>query len=151
MMFFGPGYTKAVEGEKQAAAIEWGDGMLGTPFIEVDPAVVTYIDTHGDACTRNMFAKMAIAGSTEAFISPYGIFDRLASLLGDPSKSPEEGRAEFDSARKVVDLIERSLISSRPVGPRAEEKLRISRQELSKARHRLTEAEELLSVHELKI
>jgi len=144
-MFFGPGYQAAVEGEKRAAAIEWRGEVLGTPFVEVDPAIVSYIEAHGDDCISKMFSQMTIPGSAEAYISPYGIFDRLADWACDLSKSPEERGAEFDSARNIIDRIERDVCASKPNTPRAEEKLRICRKELSKARKRLDDAESSFS------
>lgn len=92
-----------------------------------------------------MFSQMTVPGTAEAYISPYGIFDRLADWASDPFKSPEKRRAEFDSAHDTIDRIEKDLNASKPVNPRAEEKLRISRQELAKARSHLDEAEDMLT------
>ena len=145
MMFFGPGYQAAFDGEKRAAAIEWQDEVLGTPFIEIDPAVVSYLEDQGDDCTRMMFSRMTLPGTAEAYVSPYGVFQRLADWASDPSKSPEERQAEFDNAYNIIEQIERNLGAPEPTNPRAEEKLRICRQELLKARGRLAEAEDLVS------
>lgn len=144
MMFFGPGYQAAVDGEKTAAAIKWKGKALGTPFIEVDPVIASYFEAHGDDCTRKTFSEMTISGTANTLISPYGIFDRLADWASDISKSPKKRRAEFDSARDIIDRVEKDIRASKPVNSRGRKKLKISREKLSKARDRLTEVEDML-------
>ncbi|MFC4350848.1 hypothetical protein ACFOW6_04740 [Fodinicurvata halophila] len=144
MMFFGPGYQAAVEGEKQAASIEWRGEVLGTPFIEIDPDVVAYLKSHGDDCTHEMFTRMTVRGTTESYISPYGIFDRLANWASDPSKSPDQIFKEFNIANSIIERIEKDIAASKPKNLRAREKLRITQEELSKARERLAEAQSMI-------
>lgn len=145
MMFFGPGYQAAVAGEKTAAAIELPDGTLGTPFIEIDPVVVSYNETYGDDCTREMFSRMTISVDDYVLISPYGIFDRLANWAFDPSKSPDQMCDELGSAKHIIDQIESKLAASKPCHPRAQSKLDISFAELSKARDRLADVEDIFA------
>lgn len=142
-VFFGTGYQAAVDGERTAAGIEWEGEVLGTPFIEIDPVVTSYLDAYGDDCTREMWSRMVVLSGADALISPYGIFGRLADWASDLSKSPEKRLGEFDSARKTIDRVEGRLRASKPSNPRAKEKLRIAMGELSKARKRISEAEHM--------
>jgi hypothetical protein len=143
MMFFGPGYQRAWDGVQNAAAIKWEPGVLGTPFIEVDPAVSSYLDANGDACTKNQFVRMTISRDTYLVISPYGIFDRMIEWAIDPAnKSVDDMHREIESARNLVGKIESDLSASKPINDRGREKLRISLEKLSEARAKLAQADE---------
>ena len=144
-MFFGPGYQAAVDGEKTAAAIEWPDGVLGTPFIEIDPEVVSYLETYGDDCTRKMFSRMTDFDGKYTIISPYRIFDRFADWAFDPSKSADQVRKELNSGREIIAQIKSKLADSKPIDPRGQAKLVISFAELSKARDSLIKLEDRLA------
>jgi hypothetical protein len=54
----GSGYQAAYERERTVSAFATASNDSGTPFVEVDPLVCDYIDTHGDDCVRTMFARM---------------------------------------------------------------------------------------------
>lgn len=143
-MIFGPAYQEAIDREKNAAAIEWVDGTLGTPFIEVDHAIASYLSAHGDQCCREQFSKMSIHHENYILISPYGIFSRMIDWAIDPNKTRDQMLREIQYARDALDMIEQSLSASKPLNERAREKLRISLTELSEARRRLTEADETI-------
>lgn len=142
--FFGPAYQKAIDGEKNAAAIEWHDGILGTPFIEVDHAVSSYLSVHGDECCREQFSKMTIPRDNYILISPYGIFSRMIDWTIDPNKTPDEMRGEIQSAKNILNKIEASLAASKPLRERGREKVRISIEEISRARGRLMDADSVI-------
>ncbi len=144
MLFFGPGYQDAIEGEKNAAAIVTPEGKTGTPFIEIDNFVVKYFEKNGDDCTRKMFSRMTILSEKYALISPYLIFDRIAEWSVDPSKSESQMRNELTSAKEIINRVEFELKASKPVVSQAKVKLDISLRELSKARNRLSRVEEML-------
>ncbi|MBO6946399.1 MAG: hypothetical protein JJ855_00350 [Rhodospirillales bacterium] len=140
MTFFGPGYQAAVAGEKNAAGIVWNGEMLGTPFVEIDRAVISYIEAEGDSCVREMTERITISNGSETYLSPYGVFDRMADWACDPAKSRQEIDGEIRMAENVIDKLEKQLLASKPAGPRAEKKLQICLEELANARIRLADA-----------
>lgn len=144
-IIFGPAYLDAIVGEKKAAAVAWFDGNLGRPFIEVDPAVSSYLSACGDECTRTMYPRMVIAEGDYAVISPYGIFARLIDWTIDPAKTRDEMHKEINHARKTINDIEKVLVSSKPTHDRAQAILSISFGKLSEARRRLNAADEMIA------
>jgi hypothetical protein len=145
-VIFGPAYQEAVDGEKTAAAIEWEDGSLGTPFIEVDQAVSSYIADCGDECTRKLFSRMTTPHENCSLISPYGVFSRMTSWVFSPDKTPKEMRREIKLAENIIGAIEKSLSVSTPVNERASEKIRISLEKLSEARRDLIDAVHMIEM-----
>ena len=145
-IIFGPAYQEAVNEEKEAAAIEWIDGSLGTPFIEVNQAISSYIEEAGDECIHKQFSRMTIPYAKYRLISPYGIFTRMIDWVISGNNTPEQMHREVQSARDIIDTLDKSLIASKPINGRAREKIRISCEKLSDARNYLTEADETIDV-----
>lgn len=51
----------------------------GTPFVEIDPLVVKYIDEETDACVKEMFNRMIKRDGESVALYP---FSRLSHLFG---------------------------------------------------------------------
>ena len=142
MTFFGPGYQRAVEGEKRAAAVQWKGDEVGTPFIELDNSVAAYFDDVEDECTAMMFRQMTISFADFTVISPYGLFDRLIEWAIDPSqKTADEMYSEIENARKLVATIETALAASQPINDRGKLKLQVSAEKLKDVREKLRQAD----------
>lgn len=144
-MIFGPAYQNAVEGEKNAAAIEWRDGSLGTPFIEIDCAVSSYFSKHGDQCTCQMFARMTKFADNCTYISPYKIFERCTDWIVAPGKSQGEMRQEVLTLKQHVCRIEEYIAASHPLDERARVKVDISLHNLAETKRRLDEFDRTIS------
>lgn len=57
---FGSGHIDTVERERQVSFYKRDAGERGTPFIEVDPEVVSYVEAQGDQCVKEMFGRMVV-------------------------------------------------------------------------------------------
>ncbi len=55
--FIGSGFHDALKNEKNVR-FKAEEGDTGTPYVEVDPRVTSYIDESGDACLKEMFSRM---------------------------------------------------------------------------------------------
>jgi hypothetical protein len=66
---FGSGHVDAVAKEKNVSFFKRDADERGTPFMEVDPAVVEYINIQPDKCVKEMFSRMVVThdGSTAIF------------------------------------------------------------------------------------
>lgn len=53
----GPGLNDAVESEKLVSVFKQEADERGTPFIEVGPEVVQYVEEQGDQCVKEMFSR----------------------------------------------------------------------------------------------
>ena len=69
--FIGTGYQKALEGEKSVTAFQELAVDGGTPFVEIDPEVVRYINDCGDPCVKEMFTRMTKSEGDITVIFPY--------------------------------------------------------------------------------
>lgn len=69
--FFGTGYLDAEEKEKQVSIFKQTADERGTPFIEVDPEVVDFLGTNGDACVNQIFKRLIKTEGTLTAIYPF--------------------------------------------------------------------------------
>lgn len=53
----GSGYNEAVSKEKTVEVFKRGADERGTPYVEVDPVVCTYVKDCGDPCVKEMFSR----------------------------------------------------------------------------------------------
>ena len=101
--FLGPGYHRALEGEKKVTAFQESNGDVGTPFIEIDPAVVRYINESGDECVKTMLARMTKNEDDVTAIFPFHKFSNLINL----------GIDDLEKVRQNLNLIRSSICSAR--------------------------------------
>lgn len=71
----GTGYQDAYLAEGRVGVFKREADERGTPYVEVDPEVTTYVDAQDDACVREMFARMAKREANTVALFP---FQRLA-------------------------------------------------------------------------
>ena len=69
--FIGTGYEKALDGEKDGKAFQELAVDGGTPFVEIDPEVVRYINDCGDQCVKDAFTRMTKSAGDITVIFPY--------------------------------------------------------------------------------
>lgn len=68
----GTGYNKAYEKEtKGIKAFQRDADELGTPFIEIDEELVSYIQEHGDPCVKKMFSRYTKSDGAVSAIFPF--------------------------------------------------------------------------------
>lgn len=67
----GVAYQKAVTGEKSTRVLRAGEAEVGTPFIQLDEAVVAYIRDETDECVREMIGRVTISDGEYTAIYPF--------------------------------------------------------------------------------
>ena len=105
--FIGTGYEKALEGEKNVRAFQELAVDGGTPFVEIDPEVVRYINDCGDQCVKDAFTRMTKSAGDITVIFPYKRLSDLA-FANDLSKGFDKHnlrviRSLIHNARKKVE------------------------------------------------
>src|ERR1700722_13076502 len=69
--FIGTGYQGTQAAEKGVDAFKREADERGTPFVQIDPSVTSYIERCGDACVRKMFLRMARVDGGVAALFPF--------------------------------------------------------------------------------
>jgi hypothetical protein len=148
MMFFGSGYQEALDGEKYAAGVEWDDGILGMPFIEIaSSSVMPYLKAIQDECIKKQFEGMTFSRDHYIVISPYGVFDRLINWAIKPNcKTVDTMHKEIASARDLIDKLESNFQSAKVSDNRAKEKVRVNLEQLLQVREKLAQADNMIQV-----
>lgn len=67
----GVAYQQAVTGEKTTRVLRADEAEVGTPFIELDEAVVAYIRDETDECVRDMVGRVTISDGEYTAIYPF--------------------------------------------------------------------------------
>lgn len=101
---FGSGHVDAVEKERQVSFYKQDADERGTPFIEVDPEVVSYVQTQQDKCVKDVFSRMVVThqGLTAIFpIRNLGHSFMIAGF-GMPPFDPAKERKSNDNMRKSI-------------------------------------------------
>ena len=104
--FLGPGYHRALKGEKRVKAFQASPDEIGTPFIEIEPEVVDYIKECDDQCVKMMFERMTRSEGDVTVIFPFQSFSRSNDFHGDINESKrnlEVIRSWIHDARKKVE------------------------------------------------
>ena len=113
--FLGPGYHRALEGEKKVTAFQGSTDDIGTPFIEIDPAVVRYINECDDECVKTVFMRITKNEDDITAIFPFQKFSNLMSFgIDDLEKSRQNlnvVRSWICSAREKIELFASSCDS----------------------------------------
>jgi len=69
--FIGSGYQKACSQEKHVTAFRREAEKEGTPFVEIDPVVCTYVRDYGDSCVNEMFSRYVKEDSIVTALFPF--------------------------------------------------------------------------------
>ena len=96
--FMGTGYQKAISEEKQVGAFRWPLDETATPFVEVDPVVVDYVNKDTDKCVRDVFKMWS--NTDENGITAIFPFKRLIQLAEDFALS------DLEKCRENVEVVE---------------------------------------------
>jgi hypothetical protein len=101
----GSGYQNAYAQEAGVTAFKKEASEKGTPFVEIDRAVVEYIENQEDACVKEMFSRM-VASDGEVITALYP-FKRLGHSfaiggLGVPPFNPEKEKRSNDIVRQNI-------------------------------------------------
>jgi hypothetical protein len=113
----GSGYQKAYGKESQVTAFKREADERGTPFVEVDPVVYSYVEDHGDSCVKGLFARYVKTDGEATVLFPFQMLAHtfIIASVGytcDPQKekqSDQNMRLIIENARqRVMALVDQS-------------------------------------------
>jgi hypothetical protein len=81
--FVGSGYMDAYSREKLVSVFKRDDDDVGTPFVEIDPEVVRYVETCGDKCVPTMFKRLTKTDGSMTALFPFSGLGH-SFLIGAP-------------------------------------------------------------------
>ena len=96
--FIGTGYQEAVEKEKVVRAFRFDTSKDSTPFVELNPIVVSYIKEETDECVQTMFRRMCT--EDDHGIAAVFPFSYLSNLAGGNIMDAESCRKSLIVVRK---------------------------------------------------
>lgn len=99
----GSGYQEAYLAESKVSAFKREADERGTPYVEVDEEVTSYVETQPDACVKEMFGRMVKRDGNMVVLFP---FKRLhhSFIIGGLGKTfeAEKERESNDNLRKII-------------------------------------------------
>lgn len=122
----GSGYQEAYRKEAGVVAFKQSADELGTPFVQIDPAVVAFIEKSKDECAIKMFERFTERDEDTVAVFP---FKRLSHSFGiggifgefDPIKEKESNQTMRDM---IIGFKEKILSFVPPENESAAEKVR---------------------------
>jgi hypothetical protein len=75
--------TRGYGKEKLVSIFKRDDDDVGTPFVEIDPDVVAYVESCGDKCVKEMFKRMTKSDGAMTAMFP---FARLGHSFSAPKR-----------------------------------------------------------------
>lgn len=80
--FLGTGYHSAYQKESGVTAFKKEADERGTPFIEVDSSVSSYVASHTDSCVQKMFGRVVKRDGELAAIFPFSYLKHSIMIAG---------------------------------------------------------------------
>lgn len=119
--FIGTGYQDALRKEKRVQAFRFPADKTSTPFVEIDPVVVSYVKEETDRCVREVFGRLA--KEDDNGITAICPFHRLSGVAGENIMDAEECRRSLDVVRRWInDFMERLDSQAPPSNAEADQK-----------------------------
>jgi hypothetical protein len=108
---FGTGYQAAYARESQVSAFKRSADESGTPFVEIDPAVMRFVREKTDGCANKMLDRMIKSDGAVSAIFP---FQRLSHSFafgaGLPKFDPEKERKSNDVVRGNIGRLKAGVL-----------------------------------------
>jgi len=99
----GTGLSDAVDREKRISIFKLDSDERGTPFIEIDKAVIQYVDHQSDDCVKEMFSRMVRREGDVGAIFPFQRLDHQLNLGGFGGRfDPERERESVNNMRACI-------------------------------------------------
>jgi hypothetical protein len=110
--FYGTGYHDAYRREASVSAFKKEADETGTPFIEVDPLVIEYIQNNGGECVQKMFARFVKSDGILTALFPFQSLSHHFSLSGPglPPFDPEKERKSNNNLRTSLQTMKSKIL-----------------------------------------
>lgn len=120
--FFGTGYQQAYDHESKGKVLIFQREAAdeGTPFIEIDPRVCSYVAEQGDSCVKTVFAQLTESDGKRTAISPFFALKMLPDTVVDEDFDPTVLKGQFqmvrDSILRLLSQLENAKITANADG-----------------------------------
>ncbi len=105
--YIGPGYLKALEGEKRVSAFCTSENDDATPFVEIDPVISQYLKDENDWCASTMFDRWTTHDNHR--VTVLFPFFHLARVAGANVGNPETCKRSLKIIRESIELYREKL------------------------------------------
>jgi len=104
----GTAYMDAYHKEREVSAFAKSDGERGTPFIEIDPTVCTYVSAQPDECVKQMFEQHTRSTAIFPFKSLSHSF-----MIADATRvfDPDKERANVKNLRMGLNQYKSRIVN----------------------------------------
>ncbi|MDN3646554.1 hypothetical protein QWY75_10125 [Pontixanthobacter aestiaquae] len=115
-LVIGTGYQEAYSKEGVVTAFKIEADEKGTPFVEVDPSVLKYVNDQEDTCVKEMFGRMVESDGTVAALYPFKRLSHSFMIggLGMPQFDPQKEKRNNDRVRQNLKTMIARLIDAVP-------------------------------------
>jgi len=122
----GTGYQKAYTNESGVTAFKHEADERGTPFVEIDPIVCSYVEASTDRCVKEMFSRMVKSENDTTALFPFQRLSHSFMIGGFGQKfDPNKEKESNNNVRMLLkSLIERVLAYVEPSNMNAMNKAR---------------------------
>ena len=96
----GTGLNDAVDKEKEVSVFRQDANERGTPFIEIDPGIVEYVEAQSDQCVKEMFSRQVKTDGDLTALFPFKRLNHSFAIGGFGRKfNPEKEKASVNVVR----------------------------------------------------
>lgn len=137
----GSGYQSAYTREASVEIFKQTADEKGTPFVEIDPIVLKYIDEETDQCVKEMFGRMVKRDGRSAALYPFSRLSHsfgIGGMFGD--FDPEKEKKSNQNLREMLQTFKEKVMTY--VNPDNERAVEISRHYIRALDAQLVECDE---------
>lgn len=111
MKIYGTGYHDAYNREAGVTAFKREADEKGTPFVEIDPSVVSYVADETDACVREMFGRLVKTDGSVTALFPFQVLGNSWAIgYGMPKLDLNEQKQKNANMRQQIEKLKMGLL-----------------------------------------
>lgn len=108
----GTGYQQAYANESGVSAFKLEADERGTPFVEIDPIVSSYVESSTDLCVREMFSRMVKTEDGTTALFPFQRLSQPFAIGGFGQEyDPKREKKANDNVRKQLSTLKDRVVS----------------------------------------
>jgi hypothetical protein len=108
--FLGSGYHTAYEKERSVTAFKREADEKGTPFVEIDPSVCSYVQGLKDRCVQEMFDRFTRTEEGVTGLFPFKVLSHSCTIGGYNSFDPAKEKQSNDSLRQSLKRMKQQVV-----------------------------------------
>ena len=108
--FLGSGYQKAYEREGGVTAFKREANEKGTPFVEIDPSVCSYVQGIKDRCVQEMFDRYTRTEGGVTALFPFKMLSHSFTIGGPDPFDPTKEKQGNDNLRQSLTRMKQQVM-----------------------------------------